>query len=544
MRKQLAVLLVVGVTLAGGMAVPPLVNADATSGTSITSCTTIYEPGHYTLAQDLTSGSGDTCVQIESGNVTLDGAGHSLDGGGDGVAVEVSAADVRSQDAYRNVTVRDVRLDSWETGVSLVNTRNATVSGIEATDTATGVEVGNTTVLRPGYPASADGTTVRKSTFVGNANGVLVSISEDVAVTENRFVDSRLEVDLDERGVENVDVTRNTVENGTIRVSDGPGRDLGVGVRSNAVRNGTIAISSADGTTVANNSVRATGADAAGSGGIVVAMTENPTVANNTVSGSETGIFLDTGTRSASVKNNTVNEARVGIDIYDSLNASVRNNTVTDTETGVRLRFLATEHTISGNEIRDNEAGISLGRYAENNVIEANVIARNEDGVKIGVVESMDGDANVVRGNDIRNNTDGVDVLATVAPVVVESNDVSENENGVHVRPPAACYADSAEGAELVSVRGNDLGDNRAYGVFNEDPDTLNATSNYWGSSDGPSSANDGDAPFSDPVTGALAHGTGSAVSENPDEAGVSNVRFDPYLEAPVDAGPRNETET
>ncbi|MDS0243700.1 MULTISPECIES: hypothetical protein [unclassified Haloferax] len=43
--------------------------------------------------------------------------------------------------------------------------------------------------------------------------------------------------------------------------------------------------------------------------------------------------------------------------------------------------------------------------------------------------------------------------------------------------------------------------DGGAYGVRNEGPDTLNATGNYWGAGDGPSSADDADAgaPFPTP---------------------------------------------
>ncbi|WP_416840441.1 right-handed parallel beta-helix repeat-containing protein [Haloferax sp. DFSO52] len=545
MRKILAVLVAVGVTFAGGMAVPALVTADATSGQTITKCTTISEAGHYTLGQNLTSTAGESCLQIESSDVVLDGAGYSLSGGGNGVAIDVSANEVRAQDTYQNVTVRDVRLESWETGVSLVNTRNATISGIEVTNTTTGVEVGNTSVLRPGYPASADGTTIRESTFVGNEDGVIIKISEGIDVAENQFVDSQLGVNLDESGTEDIDITQNAVENSTIKVSDGSGYEPDISVKSNEIQDGTIVIRQADNTSIANNFVRTTGTTTAGNPGIVVGMTDGATVANNTVTGSGTGILLDTGTREASVKNNTVHDVGTGIEIYDSVDATVQNNTITDTETGVELSFLATGHTISGNEIRDNDAGISLGRYAENNVIEENRIIDNVDGVKISVLESVNGDANIVRGNDILDNTDGVDVFATVTPVVVESNNVSDNKNGVHVHSPAACYADSAEGAELVSVHGNDLRDNNAYGVINEDPDTLNATGNYWGASDGPSSANDSDAPFSDPVTGTLANGTGSAVSENPDDAGVTNVHFDSYRESPIDdVGVHEETAT
>ena len=60
-------------------------------------------------------------------------------------------------------------------------------------------------------------------------------------------------------------------------------------------------------------------------------------------------------------------------------------------------------------------------------------------------------------------------------------------------------------------------------------------TNNYWGAADGPSSPRT--VALEDPETGALADGSGDAVSRG-DEEGVSNVRFDPFLEAPPSAAP------
>jgi hypothetical protein len=78
--------------------------------------------------------------------------------------------------------------------------------------------------------------------------------------------------------------------------------------------------------------------------------------------------------------------------------------------------------------------------------------------------------------------------------------------------------------------------DNDRYGVSNRDRSlVVNATGNYWGAADGPSSP--GADLLEDPETGALADGAGDAVSRGDDE-GVSNVRFDPFLTAPPPAAP------
>jgi hypothetical protein len=60
------------------------------------------------------------------------------------------------------------------------------------------------------------------------------------------------------------------------------------------------------------------------------------------------------------------------------------------------------------------------------------------------------------------------------------------------------------------------------------------ATDCYWGAANGPSSFGDPDDPYTDPETGRSADGDGDAISESL-ESGVSNVRFDPFREAPID---------
>lgn len=62
----------------------------------------------------------------------------------------------------------------------------------------------------------------------------------------------------------------------------------------------------------------------------------------------------------------------------------------------------------------------------------------------------------------------------------------------------------------------------------------VTAVGNYWGAANGPSSYGDPDDPYEDPDTGRPADGDGDAVSESLDP-GVSNVRFDPFLQGPVD---------
>lgn len=84
----------------------------------IDSRTTVTEPGRYELVEDIREGGGtpisDACLRIQSSDVVLDGAGHTVDG--HGVSDTVGIA-IGSDTALENVVVTNVTLSDWEHGV-------------------------------------------------------------------------------------------------------------------------------------------------------------------------------------------------------------------------------------------------------------------------------------------------------------------------------------------------------------------------------------------------------------------------------------------
>lgn len=138
-----------------------------------------------------------------------------------------------------------------------------------------------------------------------------------------------------------------------------------------------------------------------------------------------------------------------------------------------------------------------------------------------------------IANNTIAGNMIGVQIDVAKRPVIIQDNGITNNGFGIYTPVIDACEP-GGEGTENVQVYRNDIANNSAYGILNERSAVLNATDNYWGATSGPSSANDSDAPFADPVTGTLADGEGDAVSEDPGEPSVSNVHFDPALNGSV----------
>lgn len=130
------------------------------------------------------------------------------------------------------------------------------------------------------------------------------------------------------------------------------------------------------------------------------------------------------------------------------------------------------------------------------------------------------------------NDAEGIRVVQGSATVTASR--LVRNGTGVYVSAP-----DGAADVEDSHVCGN-----AEYGVYADsgtDDETgvgdlaggADARGNYWGAANGPASYGDPEEPYEDPETGLPADGDGDAIPEGL-EPGVSNVRFDPFREAPI----------
>lgn len=336
----------------------------------------------------------------------------------------------------------------------------------------------------------SDGAVIRETTVVGSR--VDVWGSDGATVTTNRFRNASMWLWV---ASENA-VTNNTFESGDVVVD-------------HAVRATPFRYTSSDDNRIADNVV---------SGELTVRGGVGNTVVGNEISGPGDGVVLR--------------------DDYDFplQGTTVRNNVVRDnTGTGIRLDGAyvgaAAATTVAGNRIVDNEAGVVLTEVGDVTV-SGGVIRDNN---RSGVVLDRVGTVTVARTRVVDNRGDGVAVVGpgpdwTATEVTVRDSILVRNRDGVSVSADA--------NAEVVSIRDSFVAGNRAFGVSNDADGVVDATDTYWGASNGPGSdESDPDAPFADPVTGTLAAGGGDAVSEDPSEPGVSNVRFDPYLTDPTVSG-------
>lgn len=254
------------------------------------------------------------------------------------------------------------------------------------------------------------------------------------------------------------------------------------------------------------------------------------------------------------ITNNRLADARINV-IDDAANVTVRDNHGQG-QLHVRLTHgdaIVTNNTISKSGSPQNDRGTAISVSGEDGTslkVARNDVANGHN----GLTASADGDARV-HNNTIKNMSNlGLHLGGTSKDFRVTHNTITDADTGVSITGgydtgPALTLehnsiTDNRIGiytySNLPEIHRNDLSANTEYGAFyTQDNGVANATHNYWG--DRPASPEDEHAPFEDPVTEALANGSGSAVSEGAApagaEEGISNVHFDPWLDTAPNAG-------
>jgi hypothetical protein len=215
----------------------------------------------------------------------------------------------------------------------------------------------------------------------------------------------------------------------------------------------------------------------------------------------------------------------------DGWQTAVSDLTVRGASTGI-LSWISGRTEFEDVTLTEN--GFGYYAYVAEGVLDNCVVSANETGVR------LDGSLAVFGGSILR-----------MADSTVESND---KHGIIAVNASSAGLERSrlvANGAGIMSGEYSAAGlsdchicRNDEYGVLaalmigdESHPSAqggAGATDCYWGAANGPSSIGDPDQPYADPETGRLADGDGDAISESL-ESGLSNVRFDPFREAPID---------
>jgi PGF-CTERM protein len=368
--------------------------------TGIDSCTTIETSGSYELTADIENATNAACIEIDSNNVTFDGNGHEI------VSTGLESAPAIDASANTNITVRNVTIRWWGTGVQFWNVTNSTVTNVT-------VERNRSSQFDPGYGvefngiellSGSDNNTVRdndlydvgESGSVENSgNGILVDGSNDNLIVDNTvFAPSYTGVRL--WNAERTNVSANTIEGNPFRGGSGYGIQIGAPgdgssndtvILDNDVLGGStfftydpglvdgIGVNEGDNTTVEGNVVKETAADGivAGASGTTVvdntvrrsgedgiAVFERANVTDNLVRSSgqrreSDGIAVTARASDTQVVENVITSTTGdGLHLNDVSNLTIRNNSFDfNSEWAVRLTSMPGVETVASSTLGD-----------------------------------------------------------------------------------------------------------------------------------------------------------------------------------------------
>ena len=284
--------------------------------TPIDGCTTITEPGAYEITRDIQVTGESTCIQIEANDVSLDGRGHVIDGGGN-AKVGIRAGELLAI-GVDDVSISNLRLTGFrEAGVSYEDATGGTIRNVEVTHSQTGFQLLNGRHLQVTGCAGTENTEFGFFATDGSSDNV-VSKSD---FTSNGAVGLL----VTEFGLDNTVRQNEIADNGRSGISFGDG---------------------SDGAEIVGNNTRDNGGH-----GIAIGELSNATVSRNrTVGNAADGISLHEVEDSLLVRNKSFRNGDDGISVVDSDNNRLERNVVRNNGD----EAISIEGTSSGNVLTGN----------------------------------------------------------------------------------------------------------------------------------------------------------------------------------------------
>lgn len=347
-----------------------------------------------TLTATLTTDVSET-IQIDSDNITLDGAGHTMTGSGTGTGIYLS---------YRTgVTIKNVNVQGFYYGILLGYSTNNTLIG----NTSSNNNEHGFIISRSNYNTLSDNTATNNG-----FSGISITRSSNNTVNGNTISGNG------DRGINIYSSNQNSLTDNTI--SD----DGYYGIRVHEYSDNNIF----SGNTISNSG-----------SGIVFVRSSNLTMDTNTISNNRSSGLLFINSSNNTLNNNMIlDNDDTGITISKGSNNTLIENTVSfNGKEGILITSdsylaLSSENTLSKNIVSNNgRMGILMGSYAYNNIVTNNKSIQNgSDGI------AVNGKANTLTANLASNNYGagihlGSFVASSGSKNTVTANTVSDNKYGI-----------------------------------------------------------------------------------------------------------------
>lgn len=421
----------------------------------ITAPAVIDTPGHYLLTNNLTNSSVETAIWIQSSDVLLDGGGNLLEGmlglnttADPNMTVNLNTSGVQAYNLsapLQNVTVTNLSVSGWGSGIWMNGVENATLSDIEPTGNLEGFVIADSANVTVRNCTVTDNIPMEEEEVYFGGSGITVTDSNATQILDSDISYNGWGDKLPEVGGFGILSMNNTA----LLLS-------GCNVSDNA----NAGLWDEDGmdTEVLGNQMNNNG----GNGGIFMAsMVEdklvNATVMDNSVSGSGWGIWLIG--KEYFVSNNTVSMCGSGILLDMSQNATLSDNVMFDNEMNFNVygeKYENLLHQINTSNTVDDKPIYYL-------VNESGAVVDSATGA--GVVYGVSCPDIVVQDLSFMNNLVGVFLIdsdgASVANVTAEQNaygvvivqceDVSVETSAAMENPMAGFMIEDSDGVQITS---------------------------------------------------------------------------------------------
>lgn len=314
---------------------------------SVSTCTSLDSPGYYTLTGSITNSGVTNCISITTNNVTLDGAGHTIDGQDllDSYGVFVHNA----TESITNITVRNLTVTDWHHGIHFNNTANVLVENNNAS--------------------------------MNSYNGIFISYTIN-ADTSNNTMNSNSKAGIVLMSVSNSSLFNNTATSNT---------DSGIYL-SGSVR----------------NNLRNNYASLNGNGFYVISSSNNTIESNNATLNNDFGFYLVSSSINNILNNNSANSnlnaGGIGISSFSNLN-TLSNNSLVSNFQGLVVETSYSNKIMNNSISWSNKNGIVLISTSNNDLVGNKAISNYLNGISL-IFSSY----NNVSGNTLDSNNKGINV--------------------------------------------------------------------------------------------------------------------------------------